>query len=329
MMTFKVVDPGLFSTVQDAGRTGYQAYGFSPSGAMDYRAHKLVNKLLGNDENVAVLEMTLYGATLEVLKETVIATAGAEAEIMVDDVSYGSGMPIRIMRGEMLKIGKCQSGARIYLGAAGGFDVPEVLGSRSTHTRSAIGGFKGRTLKAGDVLRTVGGEFQNNMKKIKPFEEDDVIRIIPGQQYGRFGDDARDQLFNSEYEITKDSDRMGFRLSGPELAAEDGHDVLSEPTQLGSIQVPKNGQPIILLNDRQTAGGYARIATVALADIPKLVQKPPGEKIIFKEIDVDEAAEEYKEELERIGSGGYFEPLTDFTSVRRRTALKITKLMGV
>ena len=328
-MTFKVMNPGLFSTIQDAGRFHHQAYGFSPSGAMDYRAHKLVNKLLGNDENSAVLEMTLYGATLEVLKETVIATAGAEAEIMVDDVSYGSGMPIRIMRGEMLKIGKCQSGARIYLGAAGGFDVPEVLGSRSTHTRSAIGGFKGRTLKAGDVLRTVGGEFQNDMKKIKPFEEDDFIRIIPGQQYGRFGDDARDQLFNSEYEITKDSDRMGFRLSGPELAAEDGHDVLSEPTQLGSIQVPKNGQPIILLNDRQTAGGYARIATVALADIPKLVQKPPGEKIIFKEIDVDEAAEEYKKELERIGSDEYFEPLTDFTSVRRRTALKITKLMGV
>ncbi|MCD2138566.1 biotin-dependent carboxyltransferase family protein [Salinicoccus halitifaciens] len=329
MMTFKVVDPGLFSTVQDAGRTGYQAYGFSPSGAMDYRAHKLVNKLLGNDENAAVLEMTLHGVTLEVLKETVIATAGAEAEIMVDDVSYGSGLPIRVMRGERLKIGKCQRGARIYLGVAGGFDVPEVLGSRSTHTRSGIGGFKGRTLKAGDVLRTVGGEFQNTMKKIKSFEEDDIIRIIPGQQYERFSDDAREKLFNSGYEITKDSDRMGFRLSGPELTAEDGHDVLSEPTQLGSIQVPKNGQPIILLNDRQTAGGYARIATVALADIPKLVQKPPGEKIIFKEIDVDEAAEEYKKELERIRSGEYFEPLTDFTSVRRRTALKITKLMGV
>lgn len=122
---------------------------------------------------------------------------------------------------------------------------------------------------------------------------------------------------------------MGFRLSGSELNAEGGHDVLSEPTQLGSVQVPKNGQPIILLNDRQTAGGYARIATVALADIPKLVQKSPGEKLTFEEIDVDAASDLYKEELVRIDSDEYFEPLTDFTSLRRRSALKISKLMGV
>ncbi len=328
-MTFKVVNPGLFSTVQDAGRFNYQAYGFSPSGAMDYRAHRLVNKMLGNDADAAVLEMTLQGMTLEVLKEAVVATAGAEAEITVDDTPYGSGVPIRVMKGETLKIGKCLSGSRIYLGVSGGFDVPEVLGSRSTHTRSGIGGFKGRTLKPGDTLRTFSGNFRNHMQKVKAFEEDNIIRIIPGQQYERFDQEAREKLFDAEYEITKDSDRMGFRLCGPELNAESGHDVLSEPAQLGSIQVPKNGQPIILLNDRQTAGGYARIATVALADIPKLVQKSPGEPLTFEEIDVDTATELYKEELERIDSDEYFEPLTDFTSVRRRSALKITKLMGV
>jgi antagonist of KipI len=329
MMTFKVMNPGLFSTIQDAGRFRQQAYGFSPSGAMDYRAQRLVNKLLGNDDNAAVLEMTLHGVTLEAFKDTVVATAGAEAEIFVADEAYTPGVPIRLIKGETLSIGKAEKGSRIYLGVAGGFDVPEVLGSRSTHTRSGIGGFKGRTLKAGDILKSFDGDFQNHGQKIKPFEEDAVIRVIPGQQYEYFDDEARKKLFSSEYEITKDSDRMGFRLSGPELNAGGGHDVLSEPTQLGSVQVPKNGQPIILLNDRQTAGGYARIATVALADIPKLVQKSPGEKLTFEEIDVDAASELYKEELVRIDSDEYFEPLTDFTSLRRRSALKISKLMGV
>lgn len=328
-MTFKVLNPGLFSTIQDAGRFSYQAFGFSPSGVLDYRAHKLANRLLGNEDNAAVLEMTLQGVALEAGKDTVISTSGAKALITIDDTPYDHGTAIKVMKGEKLKIGKCEDGSRTYLAVLGGFDVAEILGSRSTHTRSVIGGFKGRTLKSGDVLKSAGGEFSDEFKRIKSFESDDVIHIIPGQQYDYFEVEAQEKLFNSEYKITKDSDRMGIRLNGAELQTDAGHDVLSEPTQLGSIQVPKNGQPIILLNDRQTAGGYVRIATVALVDIPKLVQKSPGEKLRFKKIDVDEATELYKEELRRIGTDEYFEPVTGFTSIRRQTSLKISKLMGV
>ncbi|WP_462419651.1 5-oxoprolinase subunit C family protein [Salinicoccus sp. Marseille-QA3877] len=328
-MTFKVLDPGLFSTIQDAGRFSYQAFGFSPSGVLDYRAHKLANRLLGNEDNAAVLEMTLQGVALEAGKDTVISTSGAKAAITIGGNTYDHGTAIKVMKGETLKIGKCEDGSRTYLAVSGGFDVPEILGSRSTHTRSGIGGFKGRTLKSGDVLKSAGGDFTNKLKKIKSFESDDDIHIIPGQQYDRFEEEVQEKLFNSEYTITKDSDRMGIRLNGAELQTDAGHDVLSEPTQLGSIQVPKNGQPIILLNDRQTAGGYVRIATVALADIPKLVQKSHGEKLRFKKIDVDDATELYKEELRRIDADEYFEPVTGFTSIRRQTSLKISKLMGV
>lgn len=328
-MTFKVLDPGLFSTIQDAGRFSYQAFGFSPSGVLDYRAHKLANRLLGNEDNAAVLEMTLQGVALEAGKDTVISTSGAKAAVTIGGNTYDHGTAIKVMKGETLKIGKCEDGSRTYLAVSGGFDVPEILGSRSTHTRSGIGGFKGRTLKSGDVLKSAGGDFTNKLKKIKSFESDDDIHIIPGQQYDRFEEEVQEKLFNSEYTITKDSDRMGIRLNGAELQTDAGHDVLSEPTQLGSIQVPKNGQPIILLNDRQTAGGYVRIATVALADIPKLVQKSPGEKLRFKKIDVDDATELYKEELRRIDADEYFEPVTGFTSIRRQTSLKISKLMGV
>lgn len=306
-MTFKVLDPGLFSTIQDAGRFSYQAFGFSPSGVLDYRAHKLANRLLGNEDNAAVLEMTLQGVALEAGKDTVISTSGAKAAVTIGGNTYDHGTAIKVMKGETLKIGKCEDGSRIYMAVSGGFDVPEILGSRSTHTRSGIGGFKGRTLKSGDVLKSAGGDFTNKLKKIKSFESDDVIHIIPGQQYDRFEEEVQEKLFNSEYTITKDSDRMGIRLNGAELQTDAGHDVLSEPTQLGSIQVPKNGQPIILLNDRQTAGGYVRIATVALADIPKLVQKSPGGKLRFKKIDVDKATELYKEELRRIDADEYFE----------------------
>ncbi|WP_052255366.1 biotin-dependent carboxyltransferase family protein [Salinicoccus sp. YB14-2] len=326
-MTFKVLNPGMFSTIQDAGRFSYQTFGFSPSGVLDYKAHKLANRLLGNEDDAAVLEMTLQGVELLAKKDTVISTSGAVAPVTINDKRYTHGSAIKIIEGETLKIGKCENGSRTYLAVLGGFDVPPVLGSRSTHTRSGIGGFKGRTLKNGDVLKSIGGDFSEGLKKIKPFESDNIIRIIPGQQYDRFKAQVKRKLFNSEYTITKDSDRMGIRLNGPELETDEGHDVLSEPTQLGSIQVPKNGQPIILLNDRQTAGGYVRIATVALADIPKLVQKSPGGKLAFKEIDVDEATKIYKEELTKIDSGEYFEDLRDFTSIRRHISLKISKLM--
>ncbi|WP_411842410.1 biotin-dependent carboxyltransferase family protein [Salinicoccus sp. HZC-1] len=325
-MALKVKNPGLFTTVQDRGRYGHQAEGFSPAGAMDYRAYMLANRILGNDPNAAVLEMTLHGASFEVLDDVIVAAAGAQMPMQVDgeDVEVGTVVPLE--KGETLSFGAASTGARTYLAAAGGFNVQPVLGSASTHTRSGIGGFEGRTLKAGDRLKTGGGSVAPGITKIKDFDTDDIIRVIPGQQFDRFKENL-EPFYGTGYALTKDCDRMGFRLDGAVIEAAGGHDVLSEPTQLGSIQIPKDGKPIILLNDRQTAGGYARIATVALADIPKLVQKRQGDEIYFKEIDVEAAAELFKKEMEKIDSGGYFEPNSNFASHRRQLSRKIERIM--
>lgn len=327
MMVLKVKNPGLFTTVQDMGRYGHQAEGFSPAGAMDWRAMMLANRLLGNDEGAAVLEMTLQGASFEVTEDVTVATAGAKMPVAVPGREMGTGTVIPLMKGEQISFGGAESGARTYLAVTGGFKVPGVFGSASTHTRSGIGGFYGRMLKTGDRLRAGGGTNTPGMKRLRVFDDDDdVIRVIPGQQYDRFKENL-DTFYGSGYTLTKDCDRMGFRLDGEVLEAAGGHDVLSEPTQLGSIQIPKNGKPIILLNDRQTAGGYARIATVALCDIPKLVQKRQGDTLRFEEIGVGEAAELYKAEIMKIHSGGYFEIDNDFKPHRRLLAGKIESIM--
>ena len=326
-MALKVMNPGLFTTVQDMGRYGHQAEGFSPAGAMDWRAMMLSNRLLGNDEAVPVLEMTLHGASFEVIEDVTISTAGAEMPVTVDGLKMKTGTVIPLVKGEKISFGGAERGARTYLAVTGGFAVPEVLGSASTHTRSGIGGFGGRTLESGDRLKAAGANDDAGMGRIRVFDDDDdIIRVIPGQQYDRFKDNL-DKFYGSGYTLTKDCDRMGFRLDGEVIEAAGGHDVLSEPTQLGSIQIPKNGKPIILLNDRQTAGGYSRIATVALCDIPKLVQKRQGDTIRFEEVAVDRAVELYKDEIGKIRSGDYFEINNDFKSHRRPLAGKIESIM--
>lgn len=326
-MVLKVKNPGLYTTVQDLGRYGHQAEGFSPAGAMDYRAFMLANQLLGNDENAPGLEMTLQGASFEVMKDTVIAAAGADMALKVDGEEFSTGVPIPVFKGSLIEFGAAADGSRTYLAATGGFKVEPVLGSASTHVRSGIGGYHGRTLQAGDVIGTGDAAAAPRPFRISAIEEVEAVRVIPGQQYDRFSDEMRQKLFGEGYTLTKDCDRMGYRLDGPELVAEGGHDVLSEPTQLGSVQVPKGGMPIVLLNDRQTAGGYARIATVARVDIPKLVQKQPGDTVKFEEIPVEEATTLYREEMEKIRDGGYLEMNNDFRSHVRPTAGKLKRIM--
>ncbi|GAB3059348.1 biotin-dependent carboxyltransferase family protein [Salinicoccus sesuvii] len=324
-MTLKVTGPGLYSTVQDLGRFGHQSQGFSPAGAMDYRALMLANQLLGNDENAAGIEMTYKGAAFEVLKDTILATAGADMEMQIDDMDCPSGVAIHVSKGSSVKFGSAR-GARTYLAVSGGFKVTPVLGSASTHVRSGIGGCGGRTLETGDVLHSVGGGTIRPYK-IRESEADDTIRVIPGQQFDRFNGEMQARFFSAPYSLTKDCDRMGFRLDGAELTATPDHDVLSEPTQLGSIQVPKGGQPIVLLNDRQTAGGYARIGTVARVDIPKFVQKKPGDIVEFTKITAEAASALYQEEMTRIRNGDYLEVNNLFHAHVRPSARKVAKIM--
>lgn len=329
-MTFKILSPGLYTTIQDLGRTGHQSSGFSPAGVMDYKSAMVANQLLNNDVNDAVLEFTLQGAKLQVLTDTIIAVYGAPMSYLINGSEVPTGFSLPAYRGDTITFGQTEKGMRTYLAVLGGFDAKLVRGSRSTHPRSGIGGHKGRPLKAGDMIQTIGGEVEPYYKQATEsltFDEN-VLHVIQGPQYDLFTEEAKETFFNEEYKISNDTDRMGTRLNGSELGTTDGsHDILSEPTQLGNIQVPKSGLPIILLNDRQTAGGYTRIATVALFDLPKLVQMRPGRKIRFKKITVEEASERYRTLLKHIYDGKLIEDRHNFTHFRRHTAEKISSLL--
>lgn len=328
-MALKIINPGLFTTVQDLGRYGYESYGFTPAGVMDYESYYLANALLGNDYNCGVLELTLYGITFEVLHSTSMSSAGAEMELTINEEPFDTGTAVNLVKGDIVKFGGVKKGARTYIAFSGGLDLPKELGSYSTHTRSKMGGYKGRVLKAGDILPVKGKTVEHNFPVItKVLTEDTEIRFIPGQQNDRF-DSVNKRIFTeSEYTLTKDSDRMGCRLEGPAVESADDDDILSEPTQFGSIQVPKNGQPIVLLADRQTAGGYKKIGTVAKVDLPKIAQKKPGEKITFTEVSVDEASQLYKDSLKALTDGSYINTSVNFKNARRRDALSITQLIG-
>lgn len=328
-MALKIINPGLFTTVQDLGRYGYESYGFTPAGVMDYESYYLANALLGNDYNCGVLELTLYGITFEVLHSTSMSSAGAEMELTINEEPFDTGTAVDLVKGDIVKFGGVKKGARTYIAFSGGLDLPKELGSYSTHTRSKMGGYKGRVLKAGDILLVKGKTVEHNFPVItKVLTEDTEIRFIPGQQNDRF-DSVNKRIFTeSEYTLTKDSDRMGCRLEGPAVESADDDDILSEPTQFGSIQVPKNGQPIVLLADRQTAGGYKKIGTVAKVDLPKIAQKKPGEKITFSEVSVDEASQLYKDSLKALTDGSYINTSVNFKNARRRDALSITQLIG-
>lgn len=318
------------STIQDLGRIGHQSSGFSPAGSVDYEASALANALLGNSEDKAVIEMTLNGMTLEVLKNTVIATAGADMALQINGQDYPIGRPIYLKKGDLVQFGMAKEGLRTYLAVPGGFVGQEVLGSVSTHYRSGIGGYEGRALEAGDLLDINGSKVTSFPYILKKEKQAVVreIRIIPGPEYDRFNQEARDRLVKDWYVIQNQSDRMGIRLQGPSVSTEDGaHDIISAPTQLGNVQVPKNGQPIILLNDRQSSGGYTRIATVAKLDLLKLAQMRPGERFKFSWIDIDQAQDLYKQKMQDIKNREALYTDRDFQYYRRIEAEKIDQLL--
>lgn len=328
-MVFVINNPGILTTIQDSGRHGYQSIGISPAGALDYKSAFLANQLVNNEPGTAVLEMTLSGIAFKVTKSTTIATAGALMPIHVNGVEYQIGRAIPLAKGDQVEIGYAKKGLRTYLAVAGGFLMEPVLGSYSTHLRTNMGGYKGRSLRKGDILSYNGVNNENYFRVVKDEVShlDNVIRLIPGPNYNDLTKRSMDTLFNKFYTITRSNDRMGIRLEGEALTMKDNvHDILSEPTQLGNIQVPKNGMPIILLNDRQTSGGYKRVASVAKIDLPKLVQLNPDEKILFEMITLEEATALYRKEIAEILSGHYLTTDKDFVYYRRVEAERIQKL---
>jgi biotin-dependent carboxylase-like uncharacterized protein len=283
-----VVKPGLLTTIQDRGRWGLQAHGVPVAGPMDPCSHRLANALAGNDVDAATLEVTLIGPELEFDDERVIAVAGAEFELTVDGRNVPANAAFVVASGSCLRFGRRLRGARAYVAMSGGVGVVPTLGSRATHVISAMGGLDGRPLKAGDRVPLGDPMRARNTMSAQPRsplfalpEGHARIRVLAGPQQDYFTPDALDVLQSAPYTISNTSDRMGFRLEGPAITHARGADIISDATPLGVLQVPASGRPILLMADRQTTGGYPKIATVITADISVAGQLAPGDAISF------------------------------------------------
>jgi antagonist of KipI len=288
----RVIRPGLLTTVQDLGRWGHQSEGVPVAGPMDTFSHRLANLLAGNPANAATLEVTLIGPELEFESEATIAVCGADFDITCNGDAIAVGSSAVIPAGARVQFGRRRSGARAYLAVSGGVRTPPVLGSRATHTVSHMGGLDGRALAAGDrvpMVRGVASPLRRAPGLVLPTGRA-RLRVLPGPQADWFSDDAARALSSVAFRVSPRSNRMGYRLEGPPLPRLRTDEPISEPTAFGAIQVPPAGEPILLMADRQTAGGYPKIGAVISADLPIAGQLAPGDFIEFSFCSRQEAA---------------------------------------
>jgi biotin-dependent carboxylase-like uncharacterized protein len=278
-----VVRPGLFTTIQDCGRWGQQASGVPVSGAMDLVAHRAANLIVGNRDDAATLEVTLAGPELRMEQETRIAITGAELRASVDGSAISRGIATRCRPGGVLRFGERRSGARAYVAFDGGIDVAPTFGSRATHVGAALGGLDGRELAAGDrlPLGPSGEGTPINIGASEALTGGTRLRILPGPQDDFFSEPAFTLLERTRFVVTPQSNRMGYRLSGGSIPRASDREMISDATFVGAIQVPASGEPILLMSDRQTTGGYPQIATVITADLPLAGQLAPGDWVEF------------------------------------------------
>jgi antagonist of KipI len=294
MSGIRVIRPGLLTTVQDLGRWGYQAAGVPVAGPMDTFSHRLANALVGNDAEAATLEITLIGPELEFEGPAVIAVSGADFDVMANGQAMAAGVPLAIASGTRVQFGRRRGGARAYLAVSGGLQTPIVLGSRATHLVSSMGGVNGRALVAGDTLPIRSTSARPARQRVQgltlPMSGRARLRVLPGPQADWFDPAALDTLGKVAFRISPRSNRMGYRLEGPPLTRRVSSEPISEPLAFGAVQVPTAGEPILLMADRQTAGGYPKIASVISADLPIAGQLAPGDFIEFSFCSRQEAA---------------------------------------
>jgi antagonist of KipI len=310
MSAIQVIHSGFFTTVQDGGRFGYQKAGVSVGGVMDSFASRLANLLVGNDPNEATLEITMSGPTLRFETDALIAICGGSFRCTLNGESVSMWKPLVARSGDILSIGACQNGYRAYVAFAGGLNIPLVMNSRSTHVQAHIGGFHGRSLQPGDVLPLRSNTLTIPESPIRwgiAFSERNyingkrkIVRVVEGQEYHMFTEQSQKRFFSSVYEVTTQSDRMGYRLQGQALERMMNQEMISEAVTFGTIQVPKNGQPIVLMADCQTTGGYPRIAQVIRIDLPILAQARPGDHVKFEKVSWQEARRLYVEQEQEI-----------------------------
>lgn len=322
-MSLRILSAGLLSTLQDSGRWGYQKEGVLVSGAMDLQALCIANLLVGNPDTTAGLEISLIGPRICFEEDQLIALSGADLSPTIDGVPVRMWRLIWVKKGAVLAFGTPLSGRFGYLAVAGGFGIAPVMGSVSTYIRAGIGGFYGRALQKGDLLPCASSPERircflhqqgNNSQEsgfveaswaptpelLPLYQESPVIRAMKGPEWALFTQKSRKALWEDPFTISEQADRMGYRLQGPLLTLISSMELLSSAVAFGTVQIPANGQPIVLLADHQTTGGYPRIAQVATADFSTLVQLPPGKSFHFAQITVQQAQQLYLAQEQRL-----------------------------
>ncbi|SDI00257.1 biotin-dependent carboxylase uncharacterized domain-containing protein [Arthrobacter subterraneus] len=317
-MAFNILEPGLATTVQDRGRPGYYNVGIPQGGAMDQLSAEMANSLVGNTGTEAVLECTYIGPKLVSDEDAVVAVTGAPVEVKINDVVQEQWARLQLRAGDQLSFGMLSGGTRYYIAVQGGIDVPSVLGSRSTYTLGAMGGFNGRALQAGDTV-PVGAQHTPYDDVPSParvdeaerpaFDREVTVRVLPGLYDHRLTEDGLSTLLSAEWTLTPVADRMGLRYAGPELswkprqqpfgAGSDPSNIVDAGYAVGSIQVPGGKEPIILHRDAVSGGGYAMVATVISADMDLLARSAPGTTTAFRSVSMDEALQARREMNER------------------------------
>jgi biotin-dependent carboxylase-like uncharacterized protein len=305
----RVLNPGLHTTVQDLGRIGYQALGVPVSGALDGLALRLGNALVSNSpEKAAALEFLYSGSSFEVVADTVrVAVAGIGAALAIEG---GRVVPawqsVSLVHGDVFQVALGTDSVCAYLAVEGGIAVPPVLGSASTYLRAGLGGFEGRALRQGDLvplaIERTAERPEQRLRTSPPATGDRPIRVVLGPQQEFFLEEALAALLDAEFHISRSADRMGMRLDGPKLRHRDGWDIVSDAIATGAIQVPGSGQPILLLADHQTTGGYPKIATVISADLPVVGRRRPGDPLRFVAVTVAEAEQLARDEEHRLAA---------------------------
>ena len=308
----KVLKSGLMTTIQDLGRYGLQKYGIITSGAMDKISLRLANLLVGNPENAAAIEMILLGSSFLFQSDCLIAVTGADFSPTIDNRPLPMWQPVLVKKGALLNFKAAKTGCCSYLAISGSFQLPKIMNSRSTYLRAHIGGLEGRALRENDTLalHKVNKTAETIIKQIKDkasengfkplnwslskefrlkSREKKVLRFLKGNEYHLFTKESQAQFSSVSFRVTPQSDRMGYRLKGAALKTLPDCEMISEAVTCGTVQIPPDGNPILLLADHQTAGGYPRIAQIISADLSSAAQTKPGEKIEFREITLEEA----------------------------------------
>lgn len=300
-MSITVLKPGVLTSVQDCGRDGWGGYGVGTAGAMDRTCLRLANALVGNGEDAAALEITASGPSLRFAQASHVALTGAECELRIDGTMVRAWQAHPVRAGSIVEIGRVQRGWRAYLALAGGLATRSVLGSSASDLNAGLGPFDGRALRAGDELAVHSGAIASGRRFTwsldpRPWFDADPghrLHLIRGSHHDVLDESSQRALREGEFRIASQSNRVGLRLQGPHLALRAALELVSEPVAFGSMQLPPSGQPIILMAEHPTIGGYPRIAQVAGIDLPRLVQRRPGESVRFVCIEQDEAQTRY------------------------------------